>query len=185
MLNSLHKYEARVHIVPEQGQRLQPLPCIWRSFPDTRFIAVTAYQNEAVRRGSRCHISYSVLHITYTCHISYSVLHITYTCHISYSVLHITYTCHISYSVLHITYTCHISYSVLHIIYTCHISYSVLHIIYTCHISYSVLHMARSLGFSSFGESRFFGENRKKRKTQSQTGQKCFQFQGESDDGRR
>nr|CDO67948.1 Brachyury 1 SciBra1 [Sycon ciliatum] len=48
VLNSLHKYEARVHVVPEQGQCVHPLPSIWKSFRETQFIAVTAYQNEEV-----------------------------------------------------------------------------------------------------------------------------------------
>nr|AAU95752.1 brachyury [Sycon raphanus] len=50
VLNSLHKYEARVHVVPEQGQRIDRLPCNWKSLPETQFIAVTAYQNEDLTR---------------------------------------------------------------------------------------------------------------------------------------
>lgn len=50
MLNSLHKYEPRIHIVRVGGpQRMISS----HSFPETQFIAVTAYQNEEV----------SVLHI--------------------------------------------------------------------------------------------------------------------------
>ncbi|XP_043940075.1 T-box transcription factor T-A-like [Protopterus annectens] len=45
MLNSLHKYEARVHIVKVGGTRKMVAS---RSFPETQFIAVTAYQNEAI-----------------------------------------------------------------------------------------------------------------------------------------
>lgn len=46
MLNSLHKYEPRVHIVRVGGdQRGQ----FMFNFPETQFIAVTAYQNEEVR----------------------------------------------------------------------------------------------------------------------------------------
>lgn len=53
MLNSLHKYEPRIHIVRVGGpQRMITSHC----FPETQFIAVTAYQNEEVRlwegRGS-------------------------------------------------------------------------------------------------------------------------------------
>ncbi|KAK7604553.1 hypothetical protein V9T40_005739 [Parthenolecanium corni] len=45
MLNSLHKYEPRVHIVRVGGdQRGQ----FMFNFPETQFIAVTAYQNEEV-----------------------------------------------------------------------------------------------------------------------------------------
>lgn len=45
MLNSLHKYEPRVHIVRVGGpQRM----ITSHSFPETQFIAVTAYQNEEV-----------------------------------------------------------------------------------------------------------------------------------------
>lgn len=46
MLNSLHKYEPRIHIVRVGGpQRMITSHC----FPETQFIAVTAYQNEEVR----------------------------------------------------------------------------------------------------------------------------------------
>ncbi|CAJ0945430.1 unnamed protein product [Ranitomeya imitator] len=45
MLNSLHKYEPRIHIVRVGGpQRMIKS----HSFPETQFIAVTAYQNEEV-----------------------------------------------------------------------------------------------------------------------------------------
>lgn len=45
MLNSLHKYEPRVHLVRvgSEDRRLLTYP-----FPETQFIAVTAYQNEEV-----------------------------------------------------------------------------------------------------------------------------------------
>lgn len=46
MLNSLHKYEPRVHLVRvgiEQQRSIRTFP-----FPETQFIAVTAYQNEEV-----------------------------------------------------------------------------------------------------------------------------------------
>lgn len=50
MLNSLHKYEPRIHIVRVGGpQRMITSHC----FPETQFIAVTAYQNEEVRTGAR------------------------------------------------------------------------------------------------------------------------------------
>lgn len=46
MLNSLHKYEPRIHIVRVGGpQHMITSHC----FPETQFIAVTAYQNEEVR----------------------------------------------------------------------------------------------------------------------------------------
>ncbi|KAM7135282.1 T-box transcription factor T isoform 1-T1 [Molossus nigricans] len=45
MLNSLHKYEPRIHIVRVGGpQRMITSRC----FPETQFIAVTAYQNEEI-----------------------------------------------------------------------------------------------------------------------------------------
>ncbi|CAH1183629.1 unnamed protein product [Phaedon cochleariae] len=45
MLNSLHKYEPRVHVVRvgTESSRVMTFP-----FPETQFIAVTAYQNEEV-----------------------------------------------------------------------------------------------------------------------------------------
>jgi brachyury protein len=45
MLNSLHKYEPRVHVVRvgSEHRRVVTYP-----FPETQFIAVTAYQNEEV-----------------------------------------------------------------------------------------------------------------------------------------
>lgn len=46
MLNSLHKYEPRIHIVRVGGPRRMITS---HSFPETQFIAVTAYQNEEVR----------------------------------------------------------------------------------------------------------------------------------------
>lgn len=45
MLNSLHKYEPQVHIVRVGGTHRMVMNC---SFPETQFIAVTAYQNEEV-----------------------------------------------------------------------------------------------------------------------------------------
>ena len=58
MLNSLHKYEPRVHVVRVSSQQQAPHPAsghvehveevFTRSFPPTQFIAVTAYQNEDV-----------------------------------------------------------------------------------------------------------------------------------------
>ena len=54
MLNSLHKYQPRIHIIrvgAPEGERTIST----HTFPETQFIAVTAYQNEEVR------ISYVVL----------------------------------------------------------------------------------------------------------------------------
>lgn len=48
MLNSLHKYEPRIHIVKVGG--IQKMISS-QSFPETQFIAVTAYQNEEVWRS--------------------------------------------------------------------------------------------------------------------------------------
>ena len=45
MLNSLHKYEPRVHLVRVGSDQRQ---VVTYPFPETQFIAVTAYQNEEV-----------------------------------------------------------------------------------------------------------------------------------------
>lgn len=50
MLNSLHKYEPRIHIVKVGG--IQKMISS-QSFPETQFIAVTAYQNEEVSCARR------------------------------------------------------------------------------------------------------------------------------------
>ena len=50
MLNSLHKYEARVHIVRVGTDERRILTY---AFPETQFIAVTAYQNPEVKRKER------------------------------------------------------------------------------------------------------------------------------------
>ncbi|XP_076310229.1 T-box transcription factor TBX20-like [Tachypleus tridentatus] len=48
-LNSMHKYVARVHIVAGSDILKIPLTCFNTfSFPETTFVAVTAYQNELV-----------------------------------------------------------------------------------------------------------------------------------------
>ena len=47
MLNSLHKYEPRLHIV-RVGSKEEKRTISTHSFLETRFIAVTAYQNEEV-----------------------------------------------------------------------------------------------------------------------------------------
>nr|BAA92187.1 brachyury [Ciona savignyi] len=47
MLNSLHKYEPRIHIMKVGGAESQQIVAT-HSFAETRFIAVTAYQNEDV-----------------------------------------------------------------------------------------------------------------------------------------
>ncbi|XP_041352018.1 T-box transcription factor T homolog 1-like [Gigantopelta aegis] len=47
MLNSLHKYEPRLHIV-KVNSRTQKKSIMTFSFPETQFIAVTAYQNEEI-----------------------------------------------------------------------------------------------------------------------------------------
>ena len=54
MLNSLHKYEPRVHIVKVESNKSesnQQKVCS-ASFSDAQFIAVTAYQNEEVNNHS-------------------------------------------------------------------------------------------------------------------------------------
>ena len=47
MLNSLHKYEPRLHIIRVGGAEANRT-IVSVSFPETQFIAVTAYQNEEV-----------------------------------------------------------------------------------------------------------------------------------------
>lgn len=47
MLNSLHKYEPRIHVIRVGGQDKQTLIGSF-SFSETQFIAVTAYQNEDI-----------------------------------------------------------------------------------------------------------------------------------------
>ena len=47
MLNSLHKYEPRLHII-RVGSSNQQQTVSTHSFPETQFVAVTAYQNEEV-----------------------------------------------------------------------------------------------------------------------------------------
>lgn len=49
MLNSLHKYEPRVHIVRVSSEQQRTFTF---NFPETQFIAVTAYQNEEVSTSS-------------------------------------------------------------------------------------------------------------------------------------
>lgn len=47
MLNSLHKYEPRLHVV-QVGAEQRTISC--HAFPECQFIAVTAYQNEEVSK---------------------------------------------------------------------------------------------------------------------------------------
>ncbi|XP_031572607.1 T-box transcription factor T homolog 1-like [Actinia tenebrosa] len=47
MLNSLHKYEPRIHII-KVGASDNNRTIVSHSFPETQFIAVTAYQNEEI-----------------------------------------------------------------------------------------------------------------------------------------
>lgn len=47
MLNSLHKYEPRIHVI-KVGASDNNRTIVSHSFPETQFIAVTAYQNEEV-----------------------------------------------------------------------------------------------------------------------------------------
>ena len=46
ILNSLHRYEPRVHILRVDGSELVKVMTV--SIAEARFIAVTAYQNEEV-----------------------------------------------------------------------------------------------------------------------------------------
>jgi len=56
MLNSLHKYEPRIHIFKVGGTEPQKMVSS-HSFPETRFIAVTAYQNEDVSQSELCYVT--------------------------------------------------------------------------------------------------------------------------------
>ncbi|KAL5009747.1 hypothetical protein ScPMuIL_012052 [Solemya velum] len=47
MLNSLHKYEPRIHVVKVNANAQKKALCTF-NFPETQFIAVTAYQNEEI-----------------------------------------------------------------------------------------------------------------------------------------
>lgn len=64
MLNSLHKYEPRIHIVKVGG--IQKMISS-QSFPETQFIAVTAYQNEEVCWSSPSEAVLDVLSLMLTC----------------------------------------------------------------------------------------------------------------------
>ncbi|XP_058465291.1 T-related protein [Malaya genurostris] len=48
MLNSLHKYEPRVHLIRVVSEQREQRDVHTYPFPETQFIAVTAYQNEEV-----------------------------------------------------------------------------------------------------------------------------------------
>ena len=48
MLHSLHKYEPRIHIIKVGGQQAAQQILKTQTFPTTKFIAVTAYQNEEI-----------------------------------------------------------------------------------------------------------------------------------------
>ena len=62
MLHSLHKYQPRIHIIrvgaPDGEQTVST-----HSFPETQFIAVTAYQNEEVMLLLIISIATSAMHI--------------------------------------------------------------------------------------------------------------------------
>lgn len=47
VLNSLHKYQPKIHVIRTPEKKIDTF-----SFPETQFIAVTAYQNESVSVGS-------------------------------------------------------------------------------------------------------------------------------------
>ena len=51
VLNSLHKYEPRVHIRRVETRMPDHTEVLTFPFPETQFIAVTAYQNEEVSLG--------------------------------------------------------------------------------------------------------------------------------------
>lgn len=51
VLQSLHKYQPRIHVIEidENGEEASPDRVQTFTFPETQFIAVTAYQNTDVR----------------------------------------------------------------------------------------------------------------------------------------
>ena len=53
MLNSLHKYQPRVHIV-KVGAQGDKKTILTQAFNETQFVAVTAYQNEEVSASPSC-----------------------------------------------------------------------------------------------------------------------------------
>ncbi len=56
MLNSLHKYQPRIHVV-KVGSDNEKQRVFTYAFQETQFIAVTAYQNEEVRSRGFHHVS--------------------------------------------------------------------------------------------------------------------------------
>ena len=65
VLNSMHKYQPRIHVIEVGGNRHEQKNLHTHSFPETQFIAVTAYQNTDVsyklthaqtRKQTRTHI---------------------------------------------------------------------------------------------------------------------------------
>ena len=64
MLNSLHKYEPRVHIM-KVGSSYEQQTVLTHSFAETQFVAVTAYQNEEVclEGGKNSPLQYSTSRI--------------------------------------------------------------------------------------------------------------------------
>jgi hypothetical protein len=49
VLNSMHKYRPRIRIIPVQENETKDTNAVEITFPETEFIAVTAYQNQQVR----------------------------------------------------------------------------------------------------------------------------------------
>lgn len=49
VLNSMHKYQPRIHVIEVGGSPNEQRNLQTHSFPETQFIAVTAYQNTDVR----------------------------------------------------------------------------------------------------------------------------------------
>lgn len=58
MLNSLHKYEPRLHVI-KVGSSNEQQTVMTHSFSETQFVAVTAYQNEEVS------VAYALILISY------------------------------------------------------------------------------------------------------------------------
>lgn len=69
ILNSMHKYQPRLHIVKadeNNGFGSKNTAFCTHVFPETAFIAVTSYQNHKVRPGKPC-----LLFLSASCHNSF------------------------------------------------------------------------------------------------------------------
>ena len=54
VLNSMHKYQPRIHVIEVGGAQGDQKNLMTHAFPETQFIGVTAYQNTDVRIHILC-----------------------------------------------------------------------------------------------------------------------------------